>query len=363
MKNIGTIKLAITYVGIFIGAGLISGQELWQFFACFGRAGLLGCLLILPVFFVIFNALLNLVRETGEESVGRLLILGHHPRLQMTVDIMQDLFLFGIIVIMVAGAAALGSEMLGIPSILVGAVFTVLLILVALLGLEGMVATFQILVPISTACAMVLCAIVLVRHDFRIAAEAAGSPSPLLPNWAAGAAPYASYNIFGTVGVIIPVGKFLSGKKLIRRGLSLGSILLLLLIGSIITALAAVPASGLAELPMMVLAETVHPLLAAFYGILMGLGMFSCALGSLVALLVQVSLHRREAGAKQGAATVFLAALAFVCSLLGFGNLVGIIYPIFGYASIPLSFCLLGNYHRLRKGTLGWNTEKHNPVK
>ena len=200
MNKIGTAKLAITYVGIFIGAGLISGQELWQFFACFGKAGLLGCLLTLPVFFTIIYALLNLVRETGEESVGKLLIMGHHPRLEILVDILQDLFLFGIIVIMVAGATALGSDMLGISQVAVGLVFTVLLILVALMGLEGMVATFQILVPISTACAVVLCAIVLVQQDFRITAEAVGSPSPLLPTWPIGAATYAAYNVFGTVG-------------------------------------------------------------------------------------------------------------------------------------------------------------------
>ena len=109
---------------------------------------------------------------------------------------------------------------------------------------------------------------------------------------------------------------------------------------------------------MMALADTVHPLFSAFYGILMGLGMFSCALGSLVALLVQVSLRWKKAGAKQGAATVILGFLAFTGSLLGFGNLVGTVYPLFGFASIPLIFCLLGNYVRLRKGTLNWNAGK-----
>ena len=37
MKQIKTFSLAFTYVGCFLGAGFISGQELWQFFGAFGN--------------------------------------------------------------------------------------------------------------------------------------------------------------------------------------------------------------------------------------------------------------------------------------------------------------------------------------
>ena len=42
MKQIKTFSLAFTYVGCFLGAGFISGQELWQFFGAFGNWGLCG---------------------------------------------------------------------------------------------------------------------------------------------------------------------------------------------------------------------------------------------------------------------------------------------------------------------------------
>ena len=48
MKRISTFSLALTYVGIFLGAGFVSGQELWQFFACFGLWGFGGFLELLP---------------------------------------------------------------------------------------------------------------------------------------------------------------------------------------------------------------------------------------------------------------------------------------------------------------------------
>ena len=45
MKEIKTWSLAFTYVGCFLGAGFISGQELWQFFGSFGNLGYVGFLL------------------------------------------------------------------------------------------------------------------------------------------------------------------------------------------------------------------------------------------------------------------------------------------------------------------------------
>lgn len=42
MKEIKTWSLAFTYVGCFLGAGFISGQELWQFFGSFGNLGYVG---------------------------------------------------------------------------------------------------------------------------------------------------------------------------------------------------------------------------------------------------------------------------------------------------------------------------------
>ena len=49
MNQMSARQLALSYTGMFLGAGFVSGQELWQFFACFGPIGLLGFVgLIVP---------------------------------------------------------------------------------------------------------------------------------------------------------------------------------------------------------------------------------------------------------------------------------------------------------------------------
>ena len=52
MKEIKTWSLAFTYVGCFLGAGFISGQELWQFFGSFGNWGYVGFVLAALLFTV-----------------------------------------------------------------------------------------------------------------------------------------------------------------------------------------------------------------------------------------------------------------------------------------------------------------------
>jgi|GEM_PF-4829672 len=41
-QKIGTLRLALTFAGCFLGAGYVSGQELWQYFGAFGARGFWG---------------------------------------------------------------------------------------------------------------------------------------------------------------------------------------------------------------------------------------------------------------------------------------------------------------------------------
>ena len=356
MNHISARQLALSYAGVFLGAGFVSGQELWQFFACFGPVGLLGFLGTAGLFFLVDYAALRLVLATGEEDMGRMLTPGDRPHLRKLVAAMQDLLLFGVTVIMIAGAAVLVHELTGLPAWLGGLVFTAVVSLVALLGMHGLVATFSLVVPVTTVCAVLLGGATLVRGGFQFA-PAAGSVSALVPNWVVGLFTYAAYNLFGTICILVPMAKLLPDVTTLKRGLAGGSALLILLAGSIIAALAAQPGAGAEELAMAVLAGALHPALESGYDLLMGLGMFSAALSSIVALVSQLAVGRPQVAQRHKSATVALLAAAWLLSLAGFGNLIGVIYPVFGYAGIPFLVCLVRNW-RLVKNSAGKPFEK-----
>lgn len=148
----------MSYTGIFLGAGFVSGQELWQFFACFGPVGLIGFIGTAALFFYVNYANLRLIQLTGQEDMGRLMTCGDHPKLRAAVSAMQNLLLVGVCIIMIAGASTLIHQLLPIPAWLGGLFFTVIVAAVALLGMQGLVAVFSLLVPVTTVMAVLLAA-------------------------------------------------------------------------------------------------------------------------------------------------------------------------------------------------------------
>jgi uncharacterized membrane protein YkvI len=285
---------------------------------------------------------------TGQEDMARMLTPGDRPKLRVVVSVMQGLLLFGVCVIMIAGGSVLLSRPLGIPAWLAGLIFTAAVLLVARFGLQGLVTTFSLVVPIITVCAVLLGIITLFQCGFQFA-PATGSVSTLIPNWIVGFFTYAAYNLFGTICVLAPMAKHLPDLATLNRGLWMGNGLLILLAGSIIAALAARPDAGLTELPMAMLAGQLHPALEGGYDLLMGLGMFSAALSSCNAIMNQISLSFEWVNARRKLVTTLLLIGAWLLSLVGFGNLIGIIYPVFGYAGIPFLVFLVRNWLLTRK--------------
>ena len=348
MKRLSAMQLALSYTGVFLGAGFVSGQELWQFFSCFGPIGLLGFLGTAVLFFCVDYSLLRLIMVTGQEDMAHMLTPGNRPKLRVVVSVMQRLLLFGVCVIMIAGGSVLLSHPLGIPTWLAGLIFTAAVLLVAQFGLYGLVTTFSLVVPAITICAVLLGIITLFQSGFQFA-PATGSVSTLIPNWVVGFFTYAAYNLFGTICVLAPMARHLPDLATLNRGLWIGNGLLILLAGSIIAALAARPDAGLTELPMAMLAGQLHPALEGGYDLLMGLGMFSAALSSCNAIMNQISLSFEWVNARRKLVTTLLLLGAWLLSLVGFGNLIGVIYPVFGYAGIPFLVFLVRNWLLTRK--------------
>lgn len=348
MNYASVFKLAVAFVGVFLGAGFVSGQELWQFFACFGAWGFLGFLLSAALMFLVDYALLHAAKRVRTTNIGKLILSGDHPKLHALIDGMQCLLLFGILVIMIAGAAALLRDLTGLHPALCGAVFALAVLAAALFDLRGVVTVFSILVPITCALAVLMGLAILFRQDFHLE-PAAGSFSALLPNWWISGITYAAYNLFGGIGILVSFSALLPDRKTIRRGLLLGALILIVLTFCILAAMVAVPASGRTELPSATLASQIHPVLGSMYNLLMCFGMFSSAMSSLVALLDQGSFHWPVFQTHRKLCLPIALLLASVLSLAGFGNLIGVIYPIFGYASIPLLGMLVWNWWKHRK--------------
>lgn len=208
-QKIGTLRLALTFAGCFLGAGYVSGQELWQYFGAFGARGLLGLALAVVLLGGTGVLLLRLSARTGIETMDALIVRADIPWLRTAVGVLTAALLFGVVCIMAAGIGALGNQMLGLPVWLGAAIACVLIAAAAYFGLGGMVSVFTVAVPCMIVAALVIAGIRLHRTELTAAAFAAGDTNPMLGSWATSAVNYAAYNFFATVGILAPLTRHL----------------------------------------------------------------------------------------------------------------------------------------------------------
>lgn len=350
MKEIKTWSLAFTYVGCFLGAGFISGQELWQFFGSFGNLGYVGFLLAVVLFSAIGILFVRLTQMTQCSDMDRLLVPWNVKWLRAASGAVGAVFLFFVVVSMSAGVGAMLAQLFDVSAWLGSAVFMALVFAVALLGVTGMVNAFSALIPVlitaTVAFAVGAYATFGTEGVFQLRNV---NNNPLMPNWFIAALTFVSYNILGGIGIMSPVGQYVRRKRHIYGGIILAGVMLLAVAGSILTSLASYPEAVAAELPMVALASRLNGTLGTVYGLMLLLAMFCNALASLVGLIAYLEQKARFVREKKKPVLVGLCVLAWCASLLGFGEIIAVVYPIFGYLSIVFIVCMVVHFVQCRK--------------
>lgn len=353
MKEIKAGALAVTYVGCFLGAGYVSGQELWQFFGAFGVWGYAGFALA-AVLFVLFGVLLvRLTQLCGSSEMDQVLIPWDVPWLRRAVGGVAALFLLGVVVIMTAGVAALARQLFGVPEWIGGAVFAAVVALVAIAGVAGMVRVFSALIPVLVGATLLFAAAAFRRYGLDgITSLTVTNENPLMPNWWVAALTYVAYNMLGAIGIMTPVAPLVKRRRTVYAGIGLAGAMLLGVALSVLGSMAAYPASVSAQLPMVALGTALSPVLGIVYGVLLLLSMFCNALASLVALMNYVEQKHPRLQQYEKAALAVLGLLIWLGSLAGFGGLVGTVFPVFGYVSILLLAFMIVHLIRLKRAAL-----------
>ncbi len=350
MKQLTPIRLAFVFAGCFLGAGYVSGQELWQFFGAYGLGGYFGILLAIFLLFAYGILILRLAQITDATEMDRMVIPWNAPLLRKLLGVLNVVFLFGVAAIMNAGIGALLQQLFDLPYVLGSFVFGVLVLLVAIFGLQGVVSAFSFSVPLLVVVTLFFGLVAVWQNDFTaVVWEVKSGENGMLGNWVMGAVNFACYNVFGIIGLMVPFAGFIPDKKTIYRGVSLGSVGLLLIALSVLICLSFTPAAAAEELPMLVLAGQFGAFPSYLYALLLALAMFGTSLSSLVSMTDFLSRKFRAVQRRGKLSLAFFSALAFLASLYGFGDLIGVLYPIFGYCSAIFLVLMLVQFVQLKK--------------
>ncbi|MCL2588331.1 MAG: hypothetical protein FWD84_02870 [Oscillospiraceae bacterium] len=346
-QGISGLKIGMVYIGTVVGAGFATGQEVLQFFVAFGLGGLWGIALSTALFIGYGVLIMRLGMAAGAASHREILPKLGGAVFQTGMDALIMTSLFIALTAMLAGTGALFGQQFGLSPMLGSAVMGALTALTVLSGLRGVINAVSAVVPFLLVSVVVICVFVLLEGGV---ADTSIEPSEimsrgrvrggLMGNWLWAAILYASYNILMSAAVLAPLGTEAADRRAIFRGGALGGIGLgaasVMLFLAISTAQAEV--AGL-EVPILYLAARISPVLGALFALVLIAEIYTTAVGALYGFSARIL----GAVGQQKAAPLIVgaAALAFGASLLGFSNLVRVLYPLQGYGGIVFLAALL----------------------
>ncbi|MFO8060811.1 MAG: hypothetical protein R6U70_09200 [Bacillota bacterium] len=335
--EISVLTLAGAYVGTVVGAGFASGQEVLQFFGYFGWRGYLGIGLATVLFAFFGYLILRLGREMEAQSHRELMRRVGGPHLGGIIDGIVTVFLFGALTVMAAGSGAIFAEQFGLPSLLGALIMLGGSLGTVLLGLHGVITAISLIAPVLLL-AVVSIAVASVYGDpgqftvnFLHWSEVGRTP---VPSWPVAAVLYLSYNLVLAVPVLAPMGVVARPGSL-KTGAVLGGLGLGVGVAAINSAvLTRVPAAAEWEVPMLVVAGGISPLVRVAFTAVLFAEIYSTAVASLYGFVAR--LGRQSAALSPTSLAVITSAAALAAAQLGFSAIVSLLFPAVGGAGLLL---------------------------
>lgn len=350
MSNIKNILgIAMAFVGVVVGAGFASGQEILQFFSSFGYWGLLGGVVSGLCFTILGMAVGELSQVSVSHSFKEGLYLICGPRLGVVVDIMITFFMYAIAVVMFAGGGSLMEQQWGVPAQYGSIAVMLITVLIVFLRVDRVMAFIGSVTPFLVLMMIFLC--IYSWNTRNLPLEELDVIAHTKPqgtgHWLVGSLLYVSYNM--VVGA--PFLMIAGAQATSRRNALLGGLVGGLLLGFLIVLISAgvfgrIDTIGSAALPMLMLATEQSKLLGSIMSVVIFAMILTTSVGVLYSFSARIFTPNTR---KFNIGTAIAGVLGLVGAKIGFINLVGTVYPFFGYLGFVLMAWILIAWFRLRR--------------
>lgn len=328
-----SMSIAMAFVGLLIGAGFATGKEMMQYFVSFGSTGIWG-LVVTGVIMVIFGAV---VLQIGSyflaDEHGAVLKNVAHPRLSWLLDAAVSITMAAMGMMMLAGAGSTFQQSFGIPAWLGSLLMAVVVYFVCFLDPDKVSKVIGAVTPLMIVAiiAVFIYTLTHIPSDFSIAATneiARQEPSPVQPWWWS-AVNYSGMNLICAVGMSLVIGGSYTKLRDVAVGGMIGGIILTIMLAfeTVVLFLNVDIAAG-TDIPMAAIVGEIHPLAGVVISALILVMIFNTALGDVYAFSRRVNVL---APTRPKINLFVILFISWAISLVGFGSLIQIIFPILGY--------------------------------
>lgn len=333
--------MASAFIGIIVGAGFASGQEVLQYFTSFGYMGTWAAILSTVLFAYLGMTLTRLGSRMQTTSHKEVIYKISGPYLGIIVDAVIIFTLFGAGVVMIAGAGSNLNQQFGLAPYVGSLMMVLLVLLTAMLNVEKVVAVIGIVTPFLVVTVIVVAIYCFATMDapFSLLDPIARDVKTTLPNWFVAAINYVTFNIVLGASMAIVMGGAEKDEKTAAWGGFLGGLGLgVLILMSHLAIFTKVDTVAGFDLPMLKIVNDISPAL----GIVMAFILFGMIFNTAVSMFFAFGARFMTIGTIKFKSFVFVTLIVgFIASFVGFTDLVAWFYPKVGYMGLFLVGALI----------------------
>ncbi len=343
------LRIASAFIGIIVGAGFASGQEILQYFTSFGYMGTLGAVLATGLFAYLGMMLTRIGSIMKIQSHNQAIYSLSGKTFGVVVDAILVVTLFGVGVVMVAGAGSLGNQFLGLSPFVGSLVMTVLIVATVLMPIDRVITLIGSITPFLIVALVVICIYSLFTYgrSFEELEPIATSMETSLPNWFISAINYVSFNIAVGAGMALVMGGSEPNEKIATWGGFFGGlgVGVLILIAHLAIFLKVDVVGGF-PLPLLKIIENISPVLGMCMAVVLFGMIYNTGVAMYYAFVARFTTMQTK---KSYIFAVVTGAVGYVASFVGFTDLIAYFYPLIGYLGLFLIALLIYAPFKLRK--------------
>lgn len=338
------ITMGGAFCAFLIGSGFATGQEVMQYFAAYGSSGFLAVLVMFVLFLYVGYSFITVGYEQQYRTGTPIFRYYCGKHIGIFFEWFSVAFIYMSYLVMIAGAGASLQQQFGLPTYIGGILIGATSIVTVIFGLKRIVDVIGVMGPAIVALAIFLGIAGIVQNPRGLIE--ANEILPTLdilkasPNWILSAFSYVGFCMMWLAVFLASMGAESGSKREAGLGAFSGALFFSLAVLFVMTGLLANlrDVAG-SQIPSLILANNISPLLAIVFSVIVILGIYTT---SVPLLWTAVSRVAPEKTARFRFSTFFLGAIGVVLGLLSpFDRLVNVIYVLNGYVGFLLLFIML----------------------
>lgn len=332
LKN--TFKIALSFVGLLVGAGFATGQEVIQYFGSFGLSALWGALLAGIVMTIAGAVILQLGSYFLAQEHRMVFRNMAHPIVSRFLDFGVTITLFAVGFVMLAGAGSNLEQQFGWPAWVGSLIMLILVMITGLMDVDRVSSIISTVTPLIIVAVVFAFGYTLFNLPDDMAAMgqlAQGAESPISPWWLSALNYTGLALLLGLSMALVIGGANTKPREAGVGGLMGGFIYLTMLMMATFVLLANFDVVGDSSVPMLSMIDHINHPLSYVMVVIIFIMIYNTCIGMFYALGRRLTANHRD---KYRPVFLGVCLVGFGVSFFGFEALMANVYPIIGWVGL-----------------------------